>query len=180
MDASGHDVVILETVGTGQSEVEMAEIADVRIVVLAPGFGDDIQAIKAGILEIADILVVNKSDMPLANQTVRQLRGMLALRAPSDRQVPVIETNALDGSGVAAMSDAVVDQQVHRQPHLRQLNSSSRLRRLLAQATGRLADNLVRQQEHTSLDAVLEELQNADINLDTAARCALQIVSESR
>jgi len=178
MDAAGCDVVILETVGTGQSEVEMAEIADVRIVVLAPGLGDDVQAIKAGILEIADILVVNKSDMQLANQTSRQLKGMLALRAHSDQSVPVIETNSLDGTGVAALSEAVVEQWagVHASPQ--RLNSAGRFRRLLAQSTGRLAEKLVRQQEHTDLNAVLESLQNAEISLDTAARRALQVVGE--
>ena len=75
MDAAGFDVIVLETVGAGQSEVEMAEMADVRIVISAPGLGDDVQAIKAGILEIADILVVNKSDLPLAKRTVGQLQA---------------------------------------------------------------------------------------------------------
>ncbi len=178
MDASGCEVVILETVGTGQSEVEMAEISDVKIVVLAPGLGDDVQAIKAGILEIADILVVNKSDLPLASQTSRQLKGMLALRASSDRQVPVIETNALDGTGVEELSDAVVDQQSHEHTPLHRLNPTNRFRRLLAQATGRLADKLVQQQKHPNLDAILEDLQNAEINLDAAARRALLILSE--
>ena len=69
MDASGRDVIIIETVGAGQSEVEIAEIADVCVVVNAPNLGDDIQAIKAGILEIADVLVVNKADLPLASRT---------------------------------------------------------------------------------------------------------------
>jgi LAO/AO transport system kinase len=179
MDAAGRDVIILETVGTGQSEVEMAEIADVRIVVLAPGLGDDVQAIKAGILEIADILVVNKSDLPLAKQTARQLKGMLALRVESERQVPVIETNALDGMGVSVLSEAVVDQQAQKHTSSYRLNSQDRFRRLLAQAAGRLADKLVQQQESANLDAVLEELVNAEINLDTAARRALQILNES-
>jgi LAO/AO transport system kinase len=73
MDASGRDVVVLETVGAGQSEVEVASLADTTVVVCAPGWGDDVQAIKAGILEIADVLVVYKSDQAFANQTVRQL-----------------------------------------------------------------------------------------------------------
>ena len=80
MDAAGRDVIVIETVGTGQSEVELIEIADIRVVVNAPGLGDDVQAIKAGIMEIADILVLNKADMPMADITVRQLRSMLRLR----------------------------------------------------------------------------------------------------
>ncbi len=178
MDAAGCDVVILETVGTGQSEVEVAEIADVRIVVLAPGLGDDVQAIKAGILEIADILVVNKSDLPLAKQTSRQLKGMLALRAPSDWPVAVIETNSLDGMGVADLTEAVFDLRAREHAPSQRLDSTGRFRRLLARATGRLADTLVQRRDHNDLNAVLKELQNAEISLDTAARRALQILNE--
>ncbi len=178
MDAAGRDVIILETVGTGQSEVEMAEIADVRIVVLAPGLGDDVQAIKAGILEIADILVVNKSDLPMAKQTARQLKGMLSLRAIAEREVPVIETNALDGTGVSFLSEAVIDPQGRKFRPSYRSNSRDRFRRLLAQATGRLADKLVQQVENTDLNAILEQLVNAEINLDTAAHRALNILNE--
>ena len=74
MDAAGRDVIIVETVGTGQSEVEVAEIADICVVVNAPNMGDDVQAMKAGVLEIADILVVNKADLPLAQRTTKQLQ----------------------------------------------------------------------------------------------------------
>ena len=79
-DAAGKDVILLETVGTGQSEIDVAEIADVRIVVTAPGLGDDIQAMKSGLLEIADILVVNKGDREGAERTMQQLLGALSLR----------------------------------------------------------------------------------------------------
>ncbi len=179
MDAAGRDVVILETVGIGQSEVEIAEIADVKIVVLAPGLGDDIQAIKAGILEIADILVVNKSDLPLAKQTARQLNDMLTLRAPSDRQVPVIETSALDGAGIVELSKNVIEQCTHESTPMRQLNSSTRFYRLLAQATGSLADSLVQQQNLNQLDSVVDALRSAEINLDIAARRAMKIISKN-
>ena len=158
----------------------MAEIADVRIVVLAPGLGDDVQAIKAGILEIADILVVNKSDLPLAKQTARQLKGMLVLRAAPEREVPVTETNALDGAGVSDLSEAVMNQHTQMYRPSCRLNSQSRYRRLLAQATGRLAEKLVQQQENADLDAVLEALTNAEICLDKAAcRALLMFKSDS-
>lgn len=85
MDAAGFDIVIVETVGAGQSEVDIVRTADTTIVVEAPGLGDDVQAIKAGILEIADILVVNKADRVGADQTVRGLRAMLELGHPSAR-----------------------------------------------------------------------------------------------
>ena len=81
LDAAGYAHIIVETVGAGQSEVEIAELADTRIVVLPPGLGDDVQAIKAGILEIADIYVVNKADLPLAERAERELLSMIALRS---------------------------------------------------------------------------------------------------
>jgi len=103
MDAAGFLRILVETVGAGQSEVEIAGLADVRIVVLAPGLGDEVQAIKAGILEIADILVVNKADHPAADVTARQLAAMtqLGLTKP-----PVLKTNAVTGEGVGALVDA--------------------------------------------------------------------------
>src|SRR5664279_4372014 len=79
-DASGFDRVIVETVGTGQSETRIAALADTRVVVCPPGLGDDVQALKAGTLEIADLLAVSKGDLPLAEQTAREMREMLSLR----------------------------------------------------------------------------------------------------
>jgi LAO/AO transport system kinase len=105
LDAAGKDVVLLETVGTGQSEIDVAEIADVRIVVTAPGLGDDIQAMKSGLLEIADILVVNKADREGAERTMQQLLGALSLR--SSGKTPVLKTTATTGEGIAALADAV-------------------------------------------------------------------------
>ena len=102
MDAAGRDVVILETVGTGQSEVEVAEIADVCVVVNAPNMGDDVQAMKAGVLEIADVLVVNKADLPLAQRATDQLRDMLKLRHDK-RDVPIVETMAIKDTGVETL-----------------------------------------------------------------------------
>jgi LAO/AO transport system kinase len=107
IDVAGWDVIILETVGTGQSEVEVAGIADVCVLVTCPGMGDEIQAMKSGVLDIADILVVNKSDQPDAGQTTRALRGMLQLREESRQAVPVIETVATEGTGMADLALAV-------------------------------------------------------------------------
>ncbi len=80
LDAAGKDVILLETVGTGQTDIDIAEVADTRVVVTAPGLGDDIQAMKAGLLEIADILVVNKADREGAERTVQHLKGALSLQ----------------------------------------------------------------------------------------------------
>src|SRR5512135_435983 len=87
LDAAGYDLVLIETVGAGQSEVDIARLAHTTVVVEAPGLGDDIQAIKAGIMEIADVLVVNKADLPGVENTERALRGALNLAHPATRRV---------------------------------------------------------------------------------------------
>jgi LAO/AO transport system kinase len=101
LDAAGCDVVLVETVGVGQAEVEIASLADSTIVLVAPGMGDSIQAAKAGILEIADVFVVNKADRDGAQQTVRDLRNMIALAAPEGWKPPIVPTVAVKDEGVA-------------------------------------------------------------------------------
>src|SRR3954451_14800871 len=103
LDAAGCDVVLIETVGVGQSEVEVAATADTSVVLLAPGMGDGIQAAKAGILEIGDVFVVNKADRDGADATVRELGHMLALgesREPGDWRPPIVKTVAATGQGI--------------------------------------------------------------------------------
>ena len=107
IDAAGWDLIVLETVGSGQSEVEVASIADVKVVINTPGMGDAIQAMKAGILEIADILVVNKADMPQAGQTTHELRAMLRLRSESASKIEVIETVATTHAGIDDLAAAI-------------------------------------------------------------------------
>lgn len=104
LDAAGFDYVLVETVGAGQSEVEIAQVAATRLVVCPPGLGDDVQALKAGILEIADAFVVNKADLPGAARTERELLAMLALRQQQSKP-PVFKTVATSGEGVAALAD---------------------------------------------------------------------------
>ncbi len=106
-DAVGYDVVIVETVGAGQSEVEIRHFADTNIVVCPPGLGDEVQAIKAGIVEIADLLVVNKADLPQAERTVLDLTTATQLRRRADWKVRVLRTVATSGEGVAALVDAI-------------------------------------------------------------------------
>src|SRR5579872_6469685 len=101
MDAAGRDYVIIETVGVGQDEVEIANLAQVTVVVLVPGMGDDVQAIKAGIMEIADIFVINKSDQPGADRVELELQGMLSLA--HGKHPPILRTIATTGEGVEAL-----------------------------------------------------------------------------
>jgi len=108
LDASGKDFVIIETVGVGQAEIEIAGLADVTVVVLVPGMGDDVQAIKSGIMEIADIFVINKADHPGVERVEDEIRGMLSLGHRPDGWVPpVVRTVATEGTGVDKLLEAV-------------------------------------------------------------------------
>ncbi|MDQ6706928.1 MAG: methylmalonyl Co-A mutase-associated GTPase MeaB [Acidobacteriota bacterium] len=104
--SAGFDFVIVETVGVGQDEIEIAGLADVTVVVLVPGMGDDVQAIKAGIMEIADIFVVNKADYPGADRTEREVQAMLGL-AHGDRIPPIVRTVATEGTGIQDLLSAI-------------------------------------------------------------------------
>ncbi len=121
MDAAGYDPIIIETVGTGQAEVAVMRTAQTVLVVCAPGMGDEVQAIKAGILEIADIFVVSKADRPGADQTVAELSMMLSLD-PTRRQhdktrpywrIPVLKTSALKDQGLVELADAIQRHQMY-------------------------------------------------------------------
>ena len=110
LDAAGCDVVLVETVGVGQAEVEVASLADTTLVLVAPGMGDGIQAAKAGILEIADVFVVNKADRDGADATARDLRHMLSLvegRRPEEWQPPIVKTVASRGEGIDDLMGAL-------------------------------------------------------------------------
>jgi LAO/AO transport system kinase len=113
LDAAGFDVVMVETVGVGQAEVEIAGLADSTLVIVAPGLGDAIQAAKAGILETGDVFVVNKSDKPGAQEAVRDLRGMIAMarRGEGDWKPPIVSTTAAAGEGI---DDLVSQLDAHR------------------------------------------------------------------
>jgi len=104
LDAAGYDVVLIETVGVGQDEVEVARLADLTVLVLVPGLGDDVQTFKAGVMEIADLFVVNKADRPGADRVEQEIMAMLAISPPAGKwQPPVMKTIATTGEGVAAI-----------------------------------------------------------------------------
>jgi LAO/AO transport system kinase len=108
LDAAGKDVVLIETVGVGQDEVEIAKVADVTVVTLVPGMGDDVQAIKAGIMEIADVFVINKADQPGADRLEREIKAIQSLSTRKDGWVPpVVRTVATEGQGIAETLAAV-------------------------------------------------------------------------
>jgi LAO/AO transport system kinase len=107
LDAFGFDLVLIETVGAGQDEVEIAGTALTTVLVNNPGTGDDIQALKAGIIEIADVLVVNKADHPGADVLVSQLQALLSLAPAGSRRPPILKTTAVKGEGMAELADAI-------------------------------------------------------------------------
>ncbi|MEP7003515.1 MAG: methylmalonyl Co-A mutase-associated GTPase MeaB, partial [Chloroflexota bacterium] len=108
LDALGTGLVIVETVGVGQEEVEVVRVADTVCLVTVPGLGDDIQAIKAGVLEIADVLVVNKADRPGADETARDLTQMLSLgKGRTSWKPPIVRTSAQDNTGIDALTKAI-------------------------------------------------------------------------
>lgn len=109
LEAGGFDVVIVETVGVGQSETEIVGSADTTVVVVTPGWGDGIQAAKAGLLEIADVFVINKADLGGADDVERDLRLMLEMGGRNEWDVPIVRTSAVDGSGIDLLWQSVTD-----------------------------------------------------------------------
>lgn len=156
LDAYGKDVVIVETVGAGQDEVEIAMMADTTVVVLTPGAGDDVQAMKAGIMEIADILVVNKSDLPSADLLERQLRSIVEA-ARSGRVTPIVRTAGALGEGIDALVDALEEHRAYlADAEVRKAHRASQARhQVLTLARQRLIDRVVL--EHGS-DGKLDEI----------------------
>lgn len=172
MDAAGWDRIVVETVGTGQGEIDIVDAADVRVVVCAAGLGDDVQALKAGILEIADVLVVNKSDLPGSATTVGQLEAMLALRAEAARDVNVCKTTATTAEGVAELADTIEARLAAKNSD--RMHSPQRMRRLLAAAAGNLLTRNLRELDEAWLMTICESLQRGELDLESAAQRVLR------
>jgi len=114
LDASGRDLIMIETVGVGQDEVDIVRLADITIVILVPGMGDDVQSIKAGIMEIADIFVINKSDREGADRVQREIRALQSLATRGDGWVPpIVKTVASEGQGIAELAAAIGDYEAY-------------------------------------------------------------------
>jgi GTPase len=108
LDAAGKDIVLIETVGVGQDEIDIVRLADVTVVILVPGMGDDVQTIKAGIMEIADIFVINKSDREGADRVEREIRSMQSLAPRSDKWTPpIVKTVASEGKGISELAEVI-------------------------------------------------------------------------
>jgi LAO/AO transport system kinase len=167
LDASGRDVVIVETVGVGQDEVDIVRLADVTVVVLVPGMGDDVQTIKAGIMEIADIFVINKSDRDGAERVEREIRAMQALATRKDNWTPpIVKTVAHEGKGIAELLRSV---ESYRQ-YL--LNSARAQARRVENWRERIAEML--------RDAVYQRVIATYMGDDNAQRYAAEVAEHKR
>jgi LAO/AO transport system kinase len=113
MDASGKDDVFIETVGVGQAEIDIVDHGDTIVLVLMPGSGDSIQALKAGVMEIPDVIVVNKSDHPMTDTMIREIRGVLSLGPATSWRVPIVRTEAAKAEGVAELAEKIAEHRKH-------------------------------------------------------------------
>ncbi len=156
LDGAGFDIVLLETVGTGQSEIDVAEVADVRVVIVAPGLGDDIQAMKSGHLEIADVLVVNKGDLPGADITRTQLSATLGMRSGGMSGVPILKTTATSGEGLAELAAKLAEIGTIRMAAGAQVRRLRRARYLIARAAADLVAERVKAGGVTELEALAD------------------------
>ncbi|MDQ3676563.1 MAG: methylmalonyl Co-A mutase-associated GTPase MeaB [Actinomycetota bacterium] len=176
MDAAGRDDVFLETVGVGQAEIDIIDHADTVVLVLMPGGGDSVQALKAGIMEIPDIIVVNKSDHPMTETMVREIRGVLSLAAQGPWKVPIVLTEAIDGRGV----DELVEKLIEHRKHIEEEGLLAERRRhnlrneVLAIATARMRRRLEGLlTEDADFEALIDEVVARKVDPASAATTML-------
>ena len=173
MDASGKDDVFLETVGVGQAEVDIIDHADTVVLVLMPGSGDSIQALKAGVMEIPDVIAVNKADHPLTDTMVREIRGVLSLGPQEGWRVPIVKTEASRGEGVEELAEKIAEHHafIEEQGTLAERRRRNLMNEVVALAAGRLRRSL---EERVRGDAEVQELLDEVVarRLDPASAAA--------
>ena len=173
MDAAGKDDVFLETVGVGQAEVDVIDHADSVVLVLIPGSGDSIQALKAGVMEIPDVIVINKADHPLTDTMVREVRGVLSLAPQHGWRVPIIKTEALRGEGVEELAAKLAEHRAYVESE--GTLSERRRRNLMSEVIGIAAMRMRRALEASVRDdPAVQELLDAVVErrLDPASAAA--------
>ena len=183
VDASGKDVVFLETVGTGQSEVEVIGIADVVLLVLMPGSGDAVQALKAGIMEIPDVIAVNKMDHPAAKTMLQEVRSIVALDPVRERRPAILLTEALRGEGVPELWDALEKRRAELDERgeleaRRERNLSGEVEALAVARVRRLVREAMR--EDDDVRALVEGVQRREVDPVTAVAAVVDAVTSER
>jgi LAO/AO transport system kinase len=171
LDAAGKDVVLIETVGVGQDEVDIVRTADVSVVVIVPGAGDEVQALKAGIMEIADIFVVNKADREGADRTVASIEGLLSLQTfgPNEWRPPIVKTEATSGRGIPELLEAVERFRAHAgasRADRARVRADWRMRELIAQRFLQHVERVVL--APGEFDAILDRIAGRELDPYTA------------
>ena len=179
LDAAGRDLVFLETVGTGQSEIEVIGVADTVVLALMPGSGDSVQALKAGIMEIPDVIVVNKKDHPAAKTMLNEVRSILALDHDRDWRPPIVLTDAVSEEGVSELWDKIAEHRAHLETNglLDERRRKNLAGEVFAVASARAKTHLERAVAHDpELRRLLDEVQRRELDPLTAVREILQKV----
>lgn len=177
LDASGKDLIFIETVGVGQTELDIVETADTTVVLLVPESGDTVQAMKAGIMEIADLFVVNKADRDGAERMLMELRTLVHMHAEAGWEIPVLATQAHTNTGIAALYDAIAQhrQRLEETGELVERRREHRRRELLELLQHRLLTSLLeRLEQDESLLGLLDQVQTAKMDPYTAAQYILE------
>jgi LAO/AO transport system kinase len=177
MDASGRDIVMLETVGVGQAEVDIIDHADTVVLVLQPGSGDSIQALKAGVMEIPDVIVVNKADHPLTDTMIREIKGVLALAPHEGWQVPIVRTEAVRDKGIEELAEKLAEHRefIESEGTLSERRRRNLLNEVIAIATYRMRRELeawVR--EDADVQALLDKVVTRELDPASAATTILE------
>jgi LAO/AO transport system kinase len=179
LDAAGRDLLFLETVGTGQGEVEVIGVADTVVLVLMPGSGDSVQALKAGIMEIPDVIVVNKKDHPAAKTMLNEVRSILSLDPDRARRPPIVLTEAIGGEGVAELWDKIIDHRSFLESNglLDERRRKNLAGEVFAIASSRAKTHLEQAVANDpELRRLLDEVQRRELDPLTAVREILQKV----
>jgi len=177
MDASGKDDVFLETVGVGQAEVDIIDHADTVTLVLMPGSGDSIQALKAGVMEIPDVIAVNKSDHPLTDTMVREVRGVLSLGPQEGWRVPIVKTEASRGEGVEELAEKIAEHRdfIESEGTLAERRRRNLMNEVVALAAGRMRRTLeAKVREDPSVQELFDEVVSRRLDPASAAARLLE------
>jgi LAO/AO transport system kinase len=177
MDAAGKDDVLLETVGVGQGEIDVVDHADTIVLALMPGSGDSIQALKAGVMEIPDIIVVNKADHPLADTMMREVRAVLTLGPQRSWRVPVVRTEAANGEGITKLIETIGEHRAHIEEEgtLEERRARNLRAEVLGIATARMRRELeTRAEKDPEWAALLASVTRRETDPATAARKLLE------
>jgi GTPase len=177
MDASGKDDVFLETVGVGQAEVDIIDHADTVVLVLMPGSGDSIQALKAGVMEIPDVIAVNKADHPLTDTMVREIRGVLSLGPQEGWRVPIVKTEASRGEGVEELAEKIAAHRefIDAEGTLTERRRRNLMNEVVALAAGRMRRRLEAQVKgDPSVHELLDEVVSRRLDPASAAARLLE------